>query len=74
MLERLNDVFNLSLISFRFQSTNLLRLNFSYEYCKVNRVKRKEVKMTYTPSKLLSFEEFWSHYGDDLRYELIDEW
>jgi Uma2 family endonuclease len=28
--------------------------------------------MTYTPSKLLSFEEFWSQYGDDPRYELID--
>lgn len=26
--------------------------------------------MTYTHSKLLSFEEFWSQYGDDSRYEL----
>jgi Uma2 family endonuclease len=28
--------------------------------------------MTYTPSKLLSFEGFLSQYGDDPRYELID--
>lgn len=28
--------------------------------------------MTYTPSKLLSFEEFISQYGDNTRYELID--
>lgn len=28
--------------------------------------------MTYTPSKLLSFEDFLSQYGDDPRYELID--
>lgn len=28
--------------------------------------------MTYTPSRLLSFEEFLSQYGDDPRYELID--
>ena len=28
--------------------------------------------MTYTPSKLLSFEEFLSQYWDDPRYELID--
>jgi Uma2 family endonuclease len=28
--------------------------------------------MTYTPSKLLSFEEFIAKYGDNTRYELID--
>lgn len=28
--------------------------------------------MTYAPSKLLSFDEFWSQYGDDPRDELID--
>ena len=28
--------------------------------------------MTYTPSKLLSFEEFITQYGDNMRYELID--
>lgn len=28
--------------------------------------------MTYTLSTLLSFEEFWSQYGGDPRYELID--
>ncbi|MEG4577951.1 Uma2 family endonuclease [Microcoleus sp. N3A4] len=28
--------------------------------------------MTYTPSKLLSFEEFIALYGDNTRYELID--
>jgi Uma2 family endonuclease len=28
--------------------------------------------MTYTPTKLLSFEEFYAQYGDDTRYELID--
>ncbi|MBD2028186.1 Uma2 family endonuclease [Leptolyngbya sp. FACHB-711] len=28
--------------------------------------------MTYTPSKILSFEDFLSQYGDDPRYELID--
>jgi len=28
--------------------------------------------MTYTPSKLLSFEEFIAVYGDNTRYELID--
>ena len=28
--------------------------------------------MTYTPSKLLSFEEFITQYGDNTRYELID--
>ena len=28
--------------------------------------------MTYTPPKLLSFEEFITHYGDNARYELID--
>lgn len=28
--------------------------------------------MTYTPSKLLSFEDFLNQYGDDPRYELID--
>ena len=28
--------------------------------------------MTYTPSKLLSFEDFLDQYGDDPRYELID--
>jgi Uma2 family endonuclease len=28
--------------------------------------------MTYTPPKLLSFEEFLSQYADDPRYELID--
>ena len=28
--------------------------------------------MTYTPSKLLSFEAFLSQYGDNPRYELID--
>lgn len=28
--------------------------------------------MIYIPSKLLSFEDFWSQYGDDPRYELID--
>ncbi|MBE9040243.1 Uma2 family endonuclease [Oscillatoriales cyanobacterium LEGE 11467] len=27
--------------------------------------------MTYTPSKLLSFEEFLTQYGDNTRYELI---
>ena len=28
--------------------------------------------MTYTPRKLLSFEEFIAQYGDNTRYELID--
>ena len=28
--------------------------------------------MTYTPPKLLSFEEFLDQYGDDPRYELIE--
>ncbi|MEG4805117.1 Uma2 family endonuclease [Microcoleus sp. ARI1-B5] len=28
--------------------------------------------MTYTPAKLLSFEEFIAQYGDNTRYELID--
>lgn len=28
--------------------------------------------MTYTPPKLLSFEEFIAQYGDNTRYELID--
>jgi Uma2 family endonuclease len=28
--------------------------------------------MTYTPSRLLSFEDFLNQYGDDPRYELID--
>ncbi|MBH8576635.1 Uma2 family endonuclease [Nostocaceae cyanobacterium CENA369] len=28
--------------------------------------------MTYTPPKVLSFEEFITQYGDDTRYELID--
>ena len=28
--------------------------------------------MTYTPSKLLSFDEFIALYGDNTRYELID--
>jgi len=28
--------------------------------------------MTYTPSKLLSFEDFLAQYGDNPRYELID--
>ncbi|MFW6359503.1 MAG: Uma2 family endonuclease [Chroococcales cyanobacterium] len=28
--------------------------------------------MTYTPSKLLNFEEFITQYGDNTRYELID--
>ena len=28
--------------------------------------------MTFTPSKLLSFEDFLNQYGDDPRYELID--
>ncbi|MEM6426126.1 MAG: Uma2 family endonuclease [Cyanobacteria bacterium P01_D01_bin.128] len=28
--------------------------------------------MTYTPTQTLSFEEFVTQYGDDLRYELID--
>ena len=28
--------------------------------------------MTYTPSKLLSFEEFIALYGDNTQYELID--
>jgi Uma2 family endonuclease len=28
--------------------------------------------MTYTPSKILTFEEFLTQYGDDPRYELID--
>jgi len=28
--------------------------------------------MVYTPTKLLSFEEFLAQYGDDPRYELID--
>ncbi|PZO59519.1 MAG: hypothetical protein DCF15_03740 [Phormidesmis priestleyi] len=28
--------------------------------------------MTYTPSKLLTVEDFTSQYGDDSRYELID--
>jgi Uma2 family endonuclease len=28
--------------------------------------------MTYTPSKILTFEEFLLQYGDDPRYELID--
>jgi Uma2 family endonuclease len=28
--------------------------------------------MTYTPAKLLNFEEFISQYGDNTRYELID--
>jgi Uma2 family endonuclease len=28
--------------------------------------------MTYTPSKLLSFEDFIIQYGDNTRYELID--
>ncbi|MEB3279535.1 MAG: Uma2 family endonuclease [Lyngbya sp.] len=28
--------------------------------------------MTYTPSKLLTFEEFITQYGDNTRYELID--
>lgn len=28
--------------------------------------------MTYTPPKLLNFEEFLTQYGDDPRYELID--
>jgi Uma2 family endonuclease len=27
--------------------------------------------MTYTPPKLLTFEEFLRQYGDDPRYELI---
>jgi hypothetical protein len=43
-------VFNLSLISFRFQSTNLLRLSFNYGYCKVNRAKRKEVEAIASPT------------------------
>ena len=29
--------------------------------------------MTYTSSKLLTFEEFLAQYGDNSRYELIDE-
>jgi hypothetical protein len=28
--------------------------------------------MTYTPSKLLSFETFIAEYGDNTRYEIID--
>ena len=28
--------------------------------------------MTYTPPKLLTFEEFVAEYGDNPRYELID--
>ena len=28
--------------------------------------------MTYTPPKLLNFEEFIAQYGDNTRYELID--
>jgi Uma2 family endonuclease len=28
--------------------------------------------MTYTPAKLLTFEEFLAQYGDNSRYELID--
>lgn len=28
--------------------------------------------MTYTPPKLLTFEEFIASYGDNPRYELID--
>lgn len=28
--------------------------------------------MTYASAKVLSFEEFVTHYGDDSRYELID--
>ena len=28
--------------------------------------------MTYTPPKLLTFEEFLRQYGDDPRYELVD--
>ncbi len=29
--------------------------------------------MTYTPPKLLTFEQFIAEYGDNPRYELIDE-
>jgi Uma2 family endonuclease len=32
----------------------------------------KTQRITYTPSKLLSFEEFIAQYGDNTRYELID--
>ncbi|MEM9928083.1 MAG: Uma2 family endonuclease, partial [Cyanobacteria bacterium P01_D01_bin.50] len=28
--------------------------------------------MTYTPPKLLTFEQFITEYGDNTRYELID--
>ena len=28
--------------------------------------------MTYTPPKLLTFEQFITEYGDNARYELID--
>jgi Uma2 family endonuclease len=28
--------------------------------------------MTYTPSKLFTFEQFIAEYGDNPRYELID--
>jgi hypothetical protein len=28
--------------------------------------------MTYTPTKILTFDEFISQYGDNPRYELID--
>ena len=31
------------------------------------------LSMTYTSSKLLTFEEFLAQYGDNSRYELIDE-
>lgn len=28
--------------------------------------------MTYTSTKILTFDEFIAHYGDDARYELAD--
>ncbi|GAX44953.1 hypothetical protein NIES4075_59720 [Tolypothrix sp. NIES-4075] len=45
------------------------------EYNKLGRTLLSTVKkqpMTYTPSKLLSFEEFITQYGDNTRYELIE--
>lgn len=41
-------------------------------FAKIKRSALKTRPMTFTPPKLLSFEQFITNYGDNPRYELID--
>lgn len=65
------DLHNVQSTEIKFSSSLCTLCKSEHDFMKIANSSRRHV-MTYTFSKLLSFKTFWSQYGDDPRYELID--